>query len=94
MKKIAIFLLIFTVIFGFDFPKTKFLEPKDAFKPSISIKNNTIIAKIVLGKDIYIYKDKTSLSITGKDIKAEAETVLTYFFLFSKWYAANKLNVK
>lgn len=39
-----------------------FLESEDAFKPTLTIEGNTLHVEVVLGKDIYVYKDKVELS--------------------------------
>ncbi len=60
-------LLLPLVLFAFGgFPK--FLEPQDAFKPEVSVdKNANIVAKIVLGEQIYIYKDKMRFELKDAD---------------------------
>ncbi|NPA66013.1 MAG: protein-disulfide reductase DsbD [Epsilonproteobacteria bacterium] len=46
----------------------KFLEPEEAFKPSVKVDSQSaIIATVELGKDIYIYKDKTEFKILSPD---------------------------
>ncbi len=67
VQKIFLLFLLPAYLFGFGgFPK--FLDVKEAFKPSVYVDNQShIIATVVLGKDIYIYKDKMEFKILSPD---------------------------
>lgn len=61
----VLFIPVYLMAFG-GFPK--FLEPEEAFKPSVKVDSQSaIIATVELGKDIYIYKDKTEFKILSPD---------------------------
>ncbi len=60
MKKI--FLFLFSVIFVFA-AEQSFLEPEEALKPNFEKKENKLIFKLELGKDIYLYDDKLKILI-------------------------------
>ena len=71
MKKILLFL--FTAIFAFAMEQS-FLEPEEAFKPSFEKKEDKVIFKLALGKDIYLYDDKLKFLISKPeqiDIRAD-----------------------
>ena len=55
MKKIALLLISFLHLFAFN---NDFLEPEEAFKPTITQTQERIIFEVELGKDIYLYNDK------------------------------------
>ncbi len=61
IKKIL--LLLFSVVFAFA-AEQDFLEPEEAFKPSFEQKKDSLIFKLELGKDIYLYDDKLKFLIT------------------------------
>lgn len=65
MKKlIFLFIALFSLVFGEDF-----LEPKDAFKPSVDINGENVVFKFELGKNIYIYADKLKFKDSQNEIK-------------------------
>ena len=64
MKKIL--LLIFSIVFAFGVERT-FLEPSEAFKHSFEKKDNSLIIKLNLGKDIYLYADKLKVLINSPE---------------------------
>lgn len=55
MKQIALLLISFLHLFAFN---NDFLEPEEAFKPTITQTQERIIFEVELGKDIYLYNDK------------------------------------
>ncbi len=69
LKQLVLFIALITTIFANDF-----LEPKDAFKATITDKGENVVFDLVLGKDIYIYdeqlkfelKSDTTVDITEK----------------------------
>lgn len=61
IKKIL--LILMTSIFAFAMQQD-FLEPEEAFKTSFEKKDDKLIFKIALGKDIYLYDDKLNFFIT------------------------------
>lgn len=72
MRKILFLLL--TVIYAWSF-QNEFLEPDEAFKPTITQTQDAIIFDILLGKDIYLYHDKLKVKLTQpvqKDITEQA----------------------
>lgn len=71
MKKIL--LLLLTTVFAFAIEQN-FLEPEEAFKPNFEKKEDKLIFKLALGKDIYLYDDKLKILITKPeniDLRAE-----------------------
>ncbi|RXJ53784.1 protein-disulfide reductase DsbD [Candidatus Marinarcus aquaticus] len=72
MRKI-LFLLV-TVIYAWSF-QNDFLEPDEAFKPTITQTKEAIVFDILLGKDIYLYHDKLKVKLTQpiqKEITVQA----------------------
>lgn len=69
MKKYR--LLYLTMLLSFItsniFAQYEFLEPDEAFKPSVSLKENAFNVQIKLGKDIFLYQEKLSYTIKGSD---------------------------
>ena len=61
MKKIALLLISFLHLFAFN---NDFLEPEEAFKPTITQTQERIIFEVTLGKDIYLYNDKLKVVLT------------------------------
>ena len=64
MKKIAILVVmgLMSILFaGSD----DFLEPDEAFKPSMTVEGNRIQVRIDLGNEIYLYKNKIKLELTA-----------------------------
>ncbi len=61
MKKIVLLFMSFLWAFAFT---NDFLEPEEAFKPSITQTEDKIIFQIELGKDIYVYNDKLQVRLT------------------------------
>ena len=73
MKKIL--LLLLTAVFAFAIEQS-FLEPEEAFKPSFEKKENKLVFKLALGKDIYLYDDKLKFLISKPeniDIRPELD---------------------
>lgn len=60
MKKIL--LLLLTTVFAFAIEQS-FLEPEEAFKPNFEKKDDKLVFKLALGKDIYLYDDKLKILI-------------------------------
>ena len=58
-----IFLLLLTTIFAFAVEQS-FLEPEEAFKPKFEKKDDKLVFKLALGKDIYLYDDKLKFLIS------------------------------
>ncbi len=65
LRKIFMAILLPLSLFGMF--GVKFLEPEEAFKPEVKVQDNKIVAKVVLGEDIYIYKEKVSFKILSPD---------------------------
>lgn len=61
MKKIVLLLITFLYSFAFN---NDFLEPEEAFKPTITQTPNSIVFEMQLGHDIYVYHDKLKVFIT------------------------------
>jgi thiol:disulfide interchange protein DsbD len=61
MKKILLLMISFIYVFGFN---NNFLEPEEAFKPTITQHKDKIIFEIELGQDIYLYNDKLKVQLT------------------------------
>ena len=51
LKLLLLFMIPLTLFAGFG----KFVSPEEAFKPSVTVQEGTIVAKVKLAKDIYIY---------------------------------------
>lgn len=69
MKKLIIlFAIITNMLIGEGFgnaTQPSFVKPEDAFKVSVDKKdNNSVVVKIILAKDIYIYQDSLKLKST------------------------------
>ena len=67
MKKfIVLILLMSNIIFAFNAPPIQqtFLKPSEAFKVDAIKKDNLIKITVVLGKDIYLYKDEFKFYIS------------------------------
>lgn len=54
-------LIGFLYVFAFN---NDFLEPEDAFKPTVTQTNDTINFEVELGQDIYLYHDKLKVVMT------------------------------
>lgn len=88
MKKIV--LLLITFLYSFAAFNNDFLEPEEAFKPTITQTPNSIVFEIQLGQDIYVYHDKlkvlitqpTRMDITTKALLPTAETYEEYVVSF------------
>lgn len=88
MKKIV--LLLITFLYSFAAFNNDFLEPEEAFKPTITQTPNSIVFEIQLGQDIYVYHDKlkvlitqpTRMDITSKALLPTAETYEEYVVSF------------
>ena len=50
-KLLFLFMIPLTLFAGFG----RFVSPQEAFQPSVSVQDGTIVAKVKLAKDIYIY---------------------------------------
>ncbi|MFA7084818.1 MAG: protein-disulfide reductase DsbD [Arcobacteraceae bacterium] len=61
MKKILLLCVSFLCAFAFT---NDFLEPHEAFKPTVTQTNDKIIFEVELGKDIYLYNDKLKVFLT------------------------------
>ena len=64
MKKsfILVFLLFISTLVS-----ASFLMPDEAFKPQVVYDDkNTIVAELILGEDIYVYKDKVEFSFANE----------------------------
>lgn len=61
MKKILA-LLALSVFMWLQAGPPAFLEPEDAFKPKLTQKGDKVHVQIVLGDNIYVYKDKVKLT--------------------------------
>lgn len=61
MKKILLLVISFIYVFAFN---NDFLEPEEAFKPTLTQTKDTIIFEVELGKDIYLYNDKLKVQLT------------------------------
>lgn len=70
-------LLIITSVFAFALQQS-FLEPEEAFKPSFEKKENILVFKLGLGKDIYLYDDKLKFFVkeSGKAEKIDIRPFL------------------
>lgn len=60
MRKLFLLLLSVITLWAFQ---NKFLEPEEAFKPTIIKHNNAIVFEVQLGKDIYLYHDKLKVKL-------------------------------
>ncbi|MDX4048770.1 protein-disulfide reductase DsbD [Aliarcobacter skirrowii] len=63
MKKIFLFLTLFVYSFSLDF-ENRVLEPEEAFKVNFVQNEDSLVIKLELGKDIYLYDDKLQINIT------------------------------
>jgi thiol:disulfide interchange protein DsbD len=54
MKKILLLMISCIYVFAFN---NDFLEPEEAFKPTLIQTEDKIIFEVELGKDIYLYND-------------------------------------
>jgi thiol:disulfide interchange protein DsbD len=64
MKKITLLFLLTTLLVA----SIDFLMPDEAFKPTVSLNDKgQVLAKINLGKDIYVYKEKVDFEIVSKN---------------------------
>ncbi|MDX3959653.1 protein-disulfide reductase DsbD [Aliarcobacter skirrowii] len=63
MKKIFLFLALFVYSFSLDF-ENRVLEPEEAFKVNFVQNEDSLVIKLELGKDIYLYDDKLQINIT------------------------------
>lgn len=63
MKKIFLFLALFVYSFSLDF-ENRVLEPEEAFKVNFVENEDSLVIKLELGKDIYLYDDKLQINIT------------------------------
>ncbi|RXJ95444.1 thiol:disulfide interchange protein [Arcobacter sp. AHV-9/2010] len=63
MKKIVLFLALFVYSFSLDF-ENRVLEPEEAFKVNFVQNEDSLVIKLELGKDIYLYDDKLQINIT------------------------------
>ncbi len=65
MKRFLVLFYIFSIaVFGFNMPH--FLQPDEAFKVDVKVDSKMqIVTKILLAKDIYLYKDKISIKLKG-----------------------------
>jgi thiol:disulfide interchange protein DsbD len=61
MKKILLLVISFIYVFAFN---NDFLEPEEAFKPTLTQTKDAIIFEVELGKDIYLYNDKLKVQLT------------------------------
>jgi thioredoxin:protein disulfide reductase len=61
MKKIVLLLISFIYVFAFN--NNDFLEPEEAFKPTITQTSDKIVFEVELGKDIYLYNDKLKVVV-------------------------------
>jgi thiol:disulfide interchange protein DsbD len=61
MKKILLLMISFIYVFAFN---NDFLEPEEAFKPTLTQTEDLIIFEVELGKDIYLYNDKLKVQLT------------------------------
>ena len=73
IKKLILLLCISLYAFGIQ---QNFLEPEEAFKTSFEKKEDGVVFKLALGKDIYLYDDKLKFFITKPekiDIRANLD---------------------
>ncbi|MDX4059847.1 protein-disulfide reductase DsbD [Aliarcobacter skirrowii] len=63
MKKLVLFLALFVYSFSLDF-ENRVLEPEEAFKVNFVQNEDSLVIKLELGKDIYLYDDKLQINIT------------------------------
>lgn len=63
MKKLVLFLVLFVYSFSLDF-ENRVLEPEEAFKVNFVQNEDSLVIKLELGKDIYLYDDKLQINIT------------------------------
>lgn len=61
MKKILLLMISCIYVFAFN---NDFLEPEEAFKPTLIQTEDKIIFEVELGKDIYLYNDKLKVQLT------------------------------
>ena len=61
LKKIILLFVCSLYVFGFE---QSFLEPDEAFKTSFEKKEDKLVFKLKLGKDIYLYDDKLKFFIS------------------------------
>lgn len=69
MKKILALLALSTFMWLQAGPPA-FLEPEDAFKPKLTQTGDKVHVKVVLGENIYVYKDKVKLT-SGEGVSLE-----------------------
>ena len=65
LKLLLLFMIPLTLFAGFG----KFVSPEEAFKPSVTVQDGVIIAKVKLAKDIYIYDHALKFDLKSDVLK-------------------------
>ena len=64
-KLLLLFTIPLTLFAGFG----RFVSPEEAFKPSVTVQDGTIVAKVKLAKDIYIYDHALKFDLKSDVLK-------------------------
>ncbi len=65
LRLLFLFMIPLTLFAGFG----RFVSPEEAFKPSVSVQDGTIVAKVKLAKDIYIYDHALKFDLKSDTLK-------------------------